>query len=231
MRVIILYTLAIAVDLARLAAIAAVGVAAAWVLMQICGCSQHPPVIRNGGAPQVAVALPVGVGADLNLSLAEHKAIIAARIYYNCALGGRVLASAEEHVWGGPIVMFVRGQDSGRQHAVTRTVTEDGRLHMAMVEMAPHLAGARTEWIDSIVRHELGHVLGLAHSIDRTSLMFSVWPTGEEHSSVHPIDLSESESGMLLELYGLSRPTYDTGACTANIWASMAAMERAAKGI
>jgi hypothetical protein len=85
--------------------------------------------------------------------------------------------------------------------AVTRLVENAGVIQRADIHLcfdertSSHLVGAPADVIEYVLRHELGHALGLGHSQEATSVMFSHYYTGKNNR------LSEDEKKAMDFLY------------------------------
>jgi predicted Zn-dependent protease len=67
------------------------------------------------------------------------------------------------------------------------------------VKINPKCLDRKEAWLESLIRHEAGHALGLRHSDELFELMY---PTLQD-SLQHPVDASEGEIRAVRKLYGV----------------------------
>ena len=161
--------------------------AAAALLLDSTGCAvnAHARPMVTGASTHLLrppPAMPIAIHL-FDATESEQRAVERAKSYWECALGVDVFS-----VVGPKTRVLVTRSRRGRSqaHALMRPVTTgDDRLTVALIEMHPRLRDAPIAWVESIMRHELGHVLGLPHG---DGVMRRHWPTHVRRMIRHPID-------------------------------------------
>ena len=180
----------------------------------LCSCAPLQHFI-NGTIPARQCYLPIGFAIAEDSDPRFEQLIKDSVLYWNVAIGYEVFVDYGHtgYTLQDPeavaVVMLgavsdIESSDSNRQNNVmpcgraSQGVTIDGCVAKASVEINTGCT-ERTDILQTIVRHEMGHILGLRDDIDFTTLMsYKI-----EGTVQHPVDANVGEVLKIKQLYNL----------------------------
>jgi len=182
-------------------------------LVVLCtSCAYSQPYLRTPeGRVEHQCTPPALVGVSPEFSIEQRDAIQRAVEYWNYAIGAHVLASLGDVPFTSPAAEtggFVLVYLSDGEYAFRRGVPVNGvaRMHIhkktgCIVISSIEMARAALDDIgmfETMIRHELGHVLGLRDTyLDTSRLMNHRIDTSRQH----PMDARQSEIDALRKIY------------------------------
>ena len=181
-----------------------------FILSVTTSCAHNPYIKSDMGQHARQCLLPVPVGIVEGTPEPLANAIRDAMKYWNSVDSRKYFISLGEVPWGasnpmtnGFVPVQVVPTDSlwnlgigtcGNAQLIIKQAS--GCISRAKILIADRCTGP-IEHFETIVRHELGHVLGLKDSVDFTSLMsHAVEPTMQ-----HPVDANLQEKLALAAMY------------------------------
>lgn len=140
-------------------------------------CAHAPPVIGHRVCDG-----PMGIRFDVSASQSVREATERAMDYWAKELGWVPFATDP----GGPIV--VRQAERARAGHI-RYRWEGGCLRSAVITIASHSTGWRPEVLETVLRHELGHALGLPDVVGPTLMGSGPYRYDMFIAMPHPYDI------------------------------------------
>lgn len=174
-------------------------------------CAHHPYLANDlSSAPSEEnlrqCLVPVMYGIAYDVPPSKDLEIESALEYWNDATGlklffslGRIDdADLSRSLDSAILMIHATDLDLGRRYALTGfEYAKNGCFTKVRIVISQDAFATKDGILETIVRHEAGHALGLAHSPAFSDLMFhSVEPTMQ-----HPVDASSEEVNAVRDLY------------------------------
>jgi hypothetical protein len=182
-------------DVVRILSVAAIVLGAGIVVLALGGCVRGQTVLAYRQCRE-PFRVTVDKEIDSKLAHAMHRAVD----YWAFELESSPFVWAPDdpeaeirltlggHAMGAPQPMFRRSL------ARTVSILDSGCIGTALITVAPDLSDQPARIIETVMRHELGHVLGLEHTLGGLDVMSridlrDVWPEHPWRASANQVDL------------------------------------------
>lgn len=94
------------------------------------------------------------------------------------------------------VYVGINDDDLKGKIAGTYAVADGHCMRLKVIALAPRALDLPSVRLETVLRHELGHALGLADSQELGNLM-----TGDDPDAQHPVDASPEDRALLREIY------------------------------
>lgn len=161
-----------------------------FILLLLCSCS----IISVRPAAKQC-SLPVFI-ASKNLQQNQQERTNSAIKHWNESVGINVFFDLGDVAWAeieqnqGFVLISISENLRSSALATTNIIINSKKcIQSAKIYINSNYSNYNIDVFETIIRHELGHVLGFYHTSDFTKLMYS----NIENSVQHPVDVSEEE--------------------------------------
>lgn len=173
-----------------------------FIFLLLSGCAPASVIrIDSGGAPLKLCNSHILVVIDPEIPDTQAVIIRDAASYWNETVGHTIFLGPDTIIGSDDrSAVLIRTAETSK-HSVAGVTTEyyaaKGCIISAGVRIRPNILNGDHDIFESVIRHELGHVLGLGHSDIFTDLM----APSVETSNGQPIDASDRECAAARSLY------------------------------
>lgn len=172
------------------------------------GCAHGAHWVADNGEKVKQCDLPLLIGLDRSVTIWDAGAISDGIEYWNDIAGKRVfmfvgVLDFETPEEGLPGIVVIDSSDEYTRTSCAHTTLRWDQETGCMTKVIVHLNQAclnrhEPNYIETLVRHELGHVMGLRHNLDKGGLMYPKL----QDKATHPVNISNQEMQSFMELYG-----------------------------
>jgi hypothetical protein len=130
-------------------------------------------------------------------------------------LGHNVFVSPKDKTYtkAGTKVSFVMTDRIGKLFTkIIYGTAANNRMSNVTIGIGHNLVGANGFFVDTIMRHELGHLMGLDH--DDSNLMQPYFSISGQNRLTHPYSVSDRHLRILRNRLNLKLPSYNPNRCS-----------------
>jgi len=177
------------------------------ILLFLISCSHPIPIFLKNpkNNPAIQCVVPMLWSISRNVPRQYHETIIEGVRYWNEVLGkkifiyiGEVDMSPFSLEAGGFIIIGADYMSKNTCATITYTFSPHSCIAHSRVLISERCLVKDKEYLESAVRHEFGHILGLNHGAWGNVMFYKL-----DESFQHPLEASELQINMLKIIYNL----------------------------